>query len=1071
MRRGTLAIVVLAAALFGPAAPAAAVVPAVGGLEATNIQGVSALLKGTVDPEGLATSYRFEYSTSPSFSGAISTPNTSAGSGSETVPARAAIAGLSPSTTYHYRLVATNSSGTSTASGSFATTAGFGFKPGSEGFAAAAIADGGGPATVSSAHPYQLNLDVGLRLGGEFEDQPEADFPDGDLRDLRLEMPAGLIVNPSVLAECNPTQFSTPRVSPFDAGSRSGESCPDRSQAGTVEIDSSLGGGEPRRFGLFNLNPVPGTAAQLGFAPYGAHIVFDLGLRPNPDGSYALMLEADNVPQALDLSGLRIALWGTPWAASHNGERGNCLNEAEAEFPWAKCSIGEPANFPPQAYVTMPAACASQLSFQVRANAWQQPSQVSTTALNRDSEGQPAPLGSCASAPFDPDPEGFLTTTRTSSPSAFNFRLDVEDEGLTDPAQRAQAPVRKAIVRLPDGVTVNPSVGAGLGSCEEDDFEDETAAGPEGLGCPNSSKIGEFEVTTPLFDGRMEGAAYLAKPFDNPFDEMIAIYLVAREPDSGALVKLAGEVNPDSGDGDLTAVFDGLPQLPYTDLDITFHTGQRSFLVTPARCGDATTRIELQPWSGGASDNSSTDTDIKGGVGGSPCPSGIPPFNPGAIAGGVNSNVNAYTPYFVHLVRQDWEQEITSYSLILPKGITGKLAGIPFCPEAAIAAARANDGFDEAASPSCPAVSQVGRTLTGYGVGSALTYATGRIFLAGPHRGAPLSLVTVNSATVGPFDLGTVVVRSAFQVDPLTAQLRIDSTASDPIPHILRGIPLHLRDVRVYMDRPEFTHNPSSCEPSALTSTLTGSGASFSSRADDSTAFVSKHFQLLNCLELGFRPKLGLRLRGPVKRGGFPALRATFAARGPQDSNLKRIEVNMPRQLFLAQNHIRSVCTRVQFAADRCPPSSIYGGAVAYTPLLDEPLRGNVYLRSSSNKLPDLVTSLFSGAVRIDLIGRIGPTRKGGIQAFFDNLPDAPLDRFVMRLRGGRRGLLVNSVNICKAPPRATVKGLAQNNRGAIFSTKLRGQCKKGKRGKRGKGKRRKRARRAAISTAKRSER
>ncbi len=104
---------------------------------------------------------------------------------------------------------------------------------------------------------------------------------------------------------------------------------------------------------------------------------------------------------------------------------------------------------------------------------------------------------------------------------------------------------------------------------------------------------------------------------------------------------------------------------------------------------------------------------------------------------------------------------------------------------------------------------------TGYGVGQALTYASGRIYLAGPYQGQPLSLVTVNSATVGPFDLGTIVIRSAFSVNPSTAQLQIEAGSSDPIPHILDGIPLHLRDVRIYMDRHEFTRNPTSCEPSA----------------------------------------------------------------------------------------------------------------------------------------------------------------------------------------------------------------------------------------------------------------
>jgi hypothetical protein len=413
-----------------------------------------------------------------------------------------------------------------------------------------------------------------------------------------------------------------------------------------------------------------------------------------------------------------------------------------------------------------------------------------------------------------------------------------------------------------------------------------------------------------------------------------------------------------------------------------------------------------------------------------------------AVTGGINSNVNSYTPYYVHITRHDTDQEITSYSLVLPKGITGKLAGVPFCPEADIEASRQNTGFAEEAHPSCPAASQVGRTLTGYGVGPALTYAAGRIYLAGPYHGAPLSLVTVNSATVGPFDLGTIVIRSAFQVDEHTAQLRIDSSASDPIPHIIDGIPLHLREIRIYMDRFQFTHNPSSCEPSQLESTITGSGASFESKADDSSLTISRHFQLLNCRTLGFKPKLGIRLRGSPKRGAYPQLRASFVSRGPEDSNLKRIEVEMPHSEFIAQNHIKEICTRAKFEAKTCPAGSVYGTAVAYTPLLDEPLRGNVYLRSSTGKLPDLVADLYSGAVRIVVEGHIGPTKQGGVDAFFDELPDEPIERFTMTLTGGKHGLLTNSANICGAPPFASVSAIAQNNVGAEFDTVLKGTCK-----------------------------
>ena len=184
----------------------------------------------------------------------------------------------------------------------------------------------------------------------------------------------------------------------------------------------------------------------------------------------------------------------------------------------------------------------------------------------------------------------------------------------------------------------------------------------------------------------------------------------------------------------------------------------------------------------------------------------------------------------------------------------------------------------------------------------------------------------------------------------------------------------------------------------------------------------------------------------------------------------------MPHQLFLAQNHIRKVCTRVQFDADRCPSGSIYGEAAAFTPLLDEPLRGKVYLRSSDNKLPDLVTQLHSGAIEIDLEGRIGPSKRGGIQAFFDNLPDAPLTRFVMKLKGGKRGLLTNSVDVCKAPPFATVAGVAQNNRGAAFRSLLhsRGCAKRAKRHKRHRRHRhkgRRQGKRARVSVAWRAER
>jgi hypothetical protein len=919
-----------------------------------------------------------------------------------------------------------------------------GFLPGTEGFSAAAIADGNTPAAAAGSHPYQLNFAAALDQSAGAQ----------DLRSLSIEMPPGLIANPNALTKCRLADFQTPRSSPFEA-SLSGESCPDNTQVGTVEVKAP-GGGQVRRFGLFNLDPPPGIAAQIGAAPFGEPIVFNTYLRPNPDGSYVLSLAATNIPQALNLGGLQIALWGTPWGASHNGERGDCLKEAEPIFPWAKCTVGEPTQNPPLAYLTLPGRCEGPPAFTATASSHQQPAPVSAQALNRNTQGNPVDLAACSSLTFAPQTLGFLSDEKASSASGYNFRLTNDNAGLIAPQLRAPSQTKTAIVTLPEGVTINPSLGEGLLGCTPAQYAGESAFSAQGANCSNGSKIGDFSVKTPLFDNLINGAIYLAEPDDpatsspgaeNPFDSLLAVYLVARSQERGILVKVAGKLVPDLATGRITASFDALPQLPYTDLTVNFRSGQRAPLITPPACGPAVSQITMIGWASGVADaNTTNSSEVKTGIEAGPCPDGkTPPFAPGVIAGGVNANVNSYTPYFVHLIRKDTEQEITSYSLVLPKGITGKLAGIPFCPEAAIAAARAARGFAEIAHPSCPPQSQVGRTLAGYGVGPALTYAPGRIYLAGPYHGAPLSLVTVNAATVGPFDLGTVVIRSAFTVDEHTAQLQIDSRASDPIPHILGGIPLHLRDVRVYIDRPQFTHNPSSCEASALVSTLTGSGARFGDPGDDSSVTASSRFQLLNCLNLGFKPRLGLRLQGGTRRGAYPSLRATFAARGPQDSNLDSIEVNMPHSEFLAQNHIRAICTRAQFAADRCPADSVYGAAVAYTPLLDQPLRGSVYLRSSSNRLPDLVASLHSGAIHIVLEGQIGPSKNGGIRASFSELPDEPLDRFVMRLNGGRRGLLVNSTNVCATPPTASVKALAQNNIGALFTTTLRGQCDKGK--------------------------
>lgn len=909
----------------------------------------------------------------------------------------------------------------------------FGFLAGREGFDAHVYAEGEQVATEAGSHPVALTAD--------FNFQPEGGgpFTQGDLRDLSLELPPGLIENPTattLAGICSQADFHVPRSSPFEE-SHSGESCQYKSQIGIATVRSSFGGGTTRTFGVFNLQPPPGVPSEIGLNPYGDPIIFTPSIR-QAEGEYGITLETRNVPQLVDLSGLTLTLWGSPWSLLHDTQRGNCLNEAEPVLlGWAKCSVGRPANSEdaPRAYLTMPTACEKPMSFTAVATSWSQPSPPSRTVE------EASPLKGCNQPAFEPRPFTQLSDPRASSPSGYRFDIEVDTEGVTKPQLRAPTPVRKAVVTLPEGVTINPSVGAGLGVCSPTQYAAETPTSPPGAGCPNESKIGDFRVASPIISGAIEGAIYLAAPHQNPFGSLIAVYLVAKSIDRGILVKVAGELKADPVTGRLTATFDKLPQLPYSDLSIHFREGQRSPLATPAACGTFFTEADLTPWRDpDLVKHTSLPVEITAGVGGGPCPSGLAPFAPQAKGGTLNSNAGSYTPFYLHLTRQDTEQEIVSYSAELPPGLLGRIAGVPYCPEAAIEAARVNSGVAERDHPSCPAASLIGHTYSGYGVGPVLAYAPGNLYLAGPYRGSSFSVVAIDSALVGPFDLGVVIVRSAIRIDPRTAQASIDAVGTDPIPHIVDGIPIHLRDVRAYIDRPNFTLNPTSCAPFTLASALNGAGERFGDRSDDTLATATAPFQAFNCSSLGFKPKISLRLEGGTRRGDHPSLRVVVRPR-PGDANIASSQVTLPPSLFLDQSHIRTICTGTQFAAKNCPAGSVYGHVRAFTPLLGAPMEGPAYLRSSNNTLPDLVFALHGQGIEVDLAGRIDAAR-GGLRGTFPVIPDAPVTKFVLRMNAGRRGVLVNAENLCRAPQVATARFVGHANHGLRTHPRVKAKCK-----------------------------
>jgi hypothetical protein len=920
------------------------------------------------------------------------------------------------------------------------SAAAFDFLPGSAGFDANVYAEGGGVATQAGSHPLAVSFDV------NFETEGGGPFTKGDLRDLSLEMPPGLIENPTSITakECTQVDFQTPRASPWEE-SLSGESCNDNTQVGIVTVRSSFAGGTTRTFGLFNLAAPPGAPSELGFNPYGDPIILVPSIR-QADGEYGVTLKATNVTQLFDVSGLTVTIWGVPWSVIHNEQRGNCLNEKEPAFGWAKCSVGRPANGESDlhAYLTLPTSCEEPMSFSAVAHSWD----PQEAAVTRPTTGKPA-LQGCDKLAFEPSARAQLSDPRASSPSGYAFDIEVDTRGVTDPGCCAPTPVRKAVVTLPEGVTINPSVGSGLGVCTPAQYAAETPLSPFGAGCPSESKIGDFSVSSPIVTGPIEGNIYLAAPHQNPFGSLIAVYLVAKSIQRGILVKVAGELRPDPATGSLTATFDNLPQLPYSDLRIRFKEGQRSPLATPSACGNLSTEVDFTPWRGQSGiKHRSLPATISAGVGGGPCPSGLAPFAPQAKGGTLNSRAGAYTPFYLHLTRNVTEQEIVSYSAQFPPGLLGKIANIPYCSEAAIEAARRNSGVAERDRPSCPAASLIGHTTSGYGVGSVLAYAPGNLYLAGPYRGSSFSVVAIDSALVGPFDLGVVIVRSAVRIDPETTQASIDATGTDPIPHIIDGVPIHLRDIRAYIDRPQFTLNPTSCEPFSVASALNGAGLRFADRSDDTLATATAPFQAFDCSSLGFKPRIDLKMKGGTKRGDYASLRVVVRPR-PGDANIASAQVTLPPSLFFEQGNIKTICTKGQFAAHNCPRGSVYGHVRAFTPLLEAPMEGPAYLRSSSHTLPDLVFALRGHGIEVDVAGRID-SFKGGIRGTFPTIPDAPVSKFVLKMNAGKRGVLVNAENLCKKKQLASAKFVGHANRGWRTHPELKAKCKKKKKGRGG---------------------
>jgi hypothetical protein len=859
-----------------------------------------------------------------------------------------------------------------------------------------------------------------LTIAISMKREPNNELP-APTRDTIFELPPGLLANPTAVPVCSLAQFISTDVN----SNSNATGCPQGAQVGITEIDVFNKGGS-LRFSepVYNLEPKPGEPARLGFFATSFPIVIDTRLRSESD--YGATAAAEGVSALVPLLSADTAIWAVPAAESHDAQRITPFeaihNSGAPETPSGK----RPSGLVPKPFVVNPTRCGVAQGVSFAADSYAAPGVFSKAF---------APLGmnfGCESLDFTPTLSVAPTTAQTEAGSGLDVKLTFPSEGFEHDNLNAEAAQRRVEVTLPAGVAINPSQAVGLGACSPDAFAREASGSHPGEGCPENSKVGSVTARSPLLEETAEGSL---------FGALIALYLVLKVPDRGVVVKLPGRVVPDPQTGQLVTTFGEapyeIPQLPVSSFELHFREGARSPLIMPPSCGTYTSSATFTSWAGQVV-TTHPDFQISRGVDGGACPGDPRPFGPGFSAGTLSNSAGTYSPFYMRFTRRDGDQELRKFSSTLPPGVAAKLAGVAYCPEGAIASAAAKSGAAELVAPSCPAASRVGHLEVGAGVGAVLTYTTGSLYLAGPYRGAPLSVAAIVPAIAGPFDIGTVVTRVPLRVNPRTAVVTADGASGDPLPRILAGIPLKLRDVRVHIDRSKFTFNPTSCDRLQTTAELFASGGDLFSTADDSRTSLAARFQAANCSRLGFKPRLSLKLIGAAQRGGNPALRGVFRPR-PGDANLSGMVLRLPRSAFLDQGHIRTICTRVQFAADACPKKAAYGHAKAFTPLLDEPLSGPVYLRSSTHELPDFVADLH-GTVDVEAVAKIDSV-DGALRATFTKVPDAPLSKVIVSMQGAGKGLIENSTNLCRGEQRAEARLTAHNAKRQIAHPVTQVEC------------------------------
>jgi hypothetical protein len=852
--------------------------------------------------------------------------------------------------------------------------------------------------TQAGSHPFQVTSTLDFNRTAKETSSFQPALP----KDLHFALPPGFVGNPVPFPQCSASEFL--------GNEEFFNFCPAKTAIGVAQVTIDA----PDLFGLltasvplFNLQPTTGEPARFGFTIFNVPVTLDTSVRTG--GDYGVTVSVDNTTQSVAFLGSQVTLWGVPGDPRHDSQRGwECLDGGfwgNGVLP--ACAATDQSNPPP--LLSLPTSCTGPLQSSLSVDSWQDEGHFlpGVPALY-----EPA-LDGCNRLPFSPSITVTPDGQAGSTPTGLSVGIHVPQDLLLNPTGLAEANVKDTQVTLPAGVALNAAAADGLQSCSEAQIGLSVDAFAS---CPEASKIGTVEIQTPLLPNQLTGAVYLAAQNENPFGSLVAMYVVAQDPVSGVLIKVAGEVHLDPVTGQIVATFDNTPQLPFENLHMHFFGGDRAPLGTPAQCGSYTTNAVIAGWSGNAAAEPSSTFDLTSGPNGSACANPAP-FSPSLTAGTTNVQAGGFTPFTMTVSRNDGEQNIQQFQLHMPPGLSGLLTGVELCGEA-----QANAG-------TCGANSLIGETTVSVGLGGDPYSVTGgKVYITGPYEGAPFGLSVAVPAKAGPYNLGTVVVRGKLEVDQQTSALTVTMNSPSEgysIPHILDGIPLEIRHVNFQTTRPGFTFNPTDCNPLSVTGNV--------SSVEGSSSDVSVPFQVTNCAVLGFTPRFSVSTAAKTSRtdGASLHVKLTYpqAPFGSQ-ANIAKVKVELPKQLPSRLTTLQKACTDATFNQNpaACPVASRVGSARATTPLIPVPLEGPVYFVSNGGEaFPNLIVVLQGYGVTVHLVGDTFISKAGVTSSTFKTVPDVPVGSFELNLPQGPYSALTGLGNLCKQKLVMPTEFVAQN--------------------------------------------